>query len=380
VFRLRTCEDTVFNNRSRPCLLYQIRRCTGPCVGFISPEDYARDVRDAERFLLGEQQAVVDELQAQMMAHAEVLEFERRPSCATRCRAGQGAAPAVGGGKQPEQQRARCGHPGRQGGRWPRLREPGHGARRPPPGRPAFFPPCGGGHRAGRRRGHALDEAGEAALPEDPAEAAALLLRRAETQVLEAFIAQHYLHTAPPPLLVLSHPIDEALLQALGEQAGSKVTRCTSREQRRIWLEMAVKGCRWRWRACCPKRARSGAHPGDGGCAGPGGGGSGQLPRRMLRHQPHRGRGHPGLLRGLPGPQDAEQRVPPLQHRGHHRRRRLRRHAPGAAPPLRELALAAEAPIPRDAKQRLPDLVLVDGGRAGGMAREVFRNWAWTCR
>ena len=77
VFRLRTCEDTVFNNRSRPCLLYQIQRCTAPCVGHINAEDYAQDVRDTERFLLGQADVVIDDLQSQMLRRAEALEFER---------------------------------------------------------------------------------------------------------------------------------------------------------------------------------------------------------------------------------------------------------------------------------------------------------------
>ena len=76
VFRLRTCEDTVFSNRTRPCLLYQIKRCSGPCVGVVSVAQYAQDVAQAEAFLQGETQAVLKAMEARMMAHADKLEFE----------------------------------------------------------------------------------------------------------------------------------------------------------------------------------------------------------------------------------------------------------------------------------------------------------------
>ena len=77
VFRLRTCEDSVFNNRSRPCLLYQIHRCSGPCVGLVSPKDYQQDVASAVSFLTGDSQQVLEDLQQRMQAHAQVLEYEK---------------------------------------------------------------------------------------------------------------------------------------------------------------------------------------------------------------------------------------------------------------------------------------------------------------
>ncbi len=76
MFRLRTCEDTVFANRSRPCLLYQIKRCSGPCVDLVTPEDYAADVQLAAMFLAGKQQEVTKRLTRAMEAASARLAFE----------------------------------------------------------------------------------------------------------------------------------------------------------------------------------------------------------------------------------------------------------------------------------------------------------------
>ena len=76
-FMVRQCEDSYFNNRTRPCLQYQIKRCKGPCVGLVAPAEYADDVRRSVMFLEGRSNALADELSGAMEAAAQKLEFER---------------------------------------------------------------------------------------------------------------------------------------------------------------------------------------------------------------------------------------------------------------------------------------------------------------
>ena len=75
-FRIRTCEDTVFSNRSRPCLLHQIRRCTAPCVGLVTDAAYAEDVRSASQFLSGREDEVARRLETRMSEAAERTDYE----------------------------------------------------------------------------------------------------------------------------------------------------------------------------------------------------------------------------------------------------------------------------------------------------------------
>src|SRR5258706_12802090 len=77
IFRLRTCEDTVFANRARPCLLYQVTRCTVPCVGLIDEATYAEDVRSAELFLQGREDEAVSGLEESMHRAAEQQAYEQ---------------------------------------------------------------------------------------------------------------------------------------------------------------------------------------------------------------------------------------------------------------------------------------------------------------
>ena len=231
VFRLRTCEDTVFANRTRPCLLYQIKRCSGPCVDLVDSEAYGRDVRDAEAFLRGETQTVLDTLEARMLAHAERLEFEQAAEIRNQMSAlsrvlHQQAMDNVSD-KDVDVLAVKV-----QGGRacvnLAMVRGGRHLGDRP------YFP----AHVDDATQiDRALREAGDAGEGRegDPVEQVAV-------QVLEAFIAQHYLGVAMPHTLVTSHKVGASLLEALSEQTGQKVNAVHQpREHRRIWLEMAQK-------------------------------------------------------------------------------------------------------------------------------------------
>jgi excinuclease ABC subunit C len=190
VFLLRNCSDAMFDSRTRPCLLHQIKRCSAPCTGKISEADYAGLVRDAERFLSGRTTKVQEDLAEQMQAASEAMEFERAAALRDRIRAltqvqsSQGINPRgvteadvialhMEGGQACVQVFFI-----RANQNW---------------GNRDFFPRTGAG----------ADEA----------------------EVLQAFIGQFYDQKEPARLLLLSHAIEdpELMAEALSGKAGRKV-------------------------------------------------------------------------------------------------------------------------------------------------------------
>jgi excinuclease ABC subunit C len=216
IFLLRTCEDSVFSNRLRPCLLYQINRCSAPCVNKISKEDYTVDVDNAAKFLRGRQSEVLATLEAKMHAYAAELKFEQaaavRNQLSALSRVLHQQSMEVGSDADIDII-AVVVHGGRACVNLAMVR---------------------GGRHLGDR----------AYFPTHVDNAFANAEETLASEVLKAFLAQHYLSTFIPGTIILNLEFNEpALMVALMAQCGHRINLVFQpQEQRRKWLEMAQKG------------------------------------------------------------------------------------------------------------------------------------------
>lgn len=210
LFQARSCEDSVFANRSRPCLQYQIKRCSAPCVAYISRQDYARDIRHAVLFLEGKNEAVIKALTRPMQGAAERLEFELAARFRDQIRALRDIQEkqhrAAGGG---DMDIICCAVAGSQA--------------------------CI--QRVFIRGG--LNLGGRSYFPRHSQD-------QSEADLIRAFLGQHYLARARRPVaaeIIISHDFAglELMRSALSEQFDKKISIKTQvRGERARWLKMAL--------------------------------------------------------------------------------------------------------------------------------------------
>jgi excinuclease ABC subunit C len=216
VFQLRTCEDTVFANRTRPCLLHQIQRCSAPCVKAISAEDYAIDVENAAKFLRGRQTEVLEALERKMHGFAEELKFEQaavvRNQISALSRVLHQQSMEIVGDADIDIIAVVV-----QGGR-----------------ACVNLAMVRGGRHLGDR----------AYFPTHVDDALAASDDSVDVEVLKAFLAQHYIDKFIPATIILNVELDEPeLMMALMEQCGHRINLVFQPQgQRRQWLDMAQGG------------------------------------------------------------------------------------------------------------------------------------------